>query len=341
MKPNPDEDGDDQKRARSQPPSLTPEARETREVQQDGHGKDDDANHYTRPLAQQPDRWRLAWRWCRAKWWESWHFDNNPSFFDALTSIVSLVGVGFLIGQMWQTQDALHKTNESNIRTERALEFAKEAQRRADADSVDESRRAERIAKSAENSAQSALDAVAAAKVANRSAETLANAAKQQAEASKRYAELTATQLHKGQRAYIVLKKTTLRELPTAGKEPFIYSQFQNYGLTPALSARISIDWQIAPNEGGLKFREPDEKDVVFTLPAGANTDGESGFGDPPRPLRAQDLERVQKRSDALYFYGVVDYEDIFGARNRTEFCRYYVPENLELYVCTTRNVVK
>jgi hypothetical protein len=60
--------------------------------------------------------------WLLRRLWDSWHFDRQPSLFDALTTLVSVIGVIVVLGQIRQTSESLREAREANQLARKTLE---------------------------------------------------------------------------------------------------------------------------------------------------------------------------------------------------------------------------
>jgi hypothetical protein len=135
-----------------------------------------------------------------------------------------------------------------------------------------------------------------------------------------------------------LLSKTAKRQLrayvgadaPIFGKtDPNAISlTVRNGGQTPAANVRAWMNnyWikgadQLLPGDFKYKDREPTGDFFVHRSVAALHPDKSCTF---TFPLDDKLIPRVRKKEISLFFYGHVDYEDIFKRRQTTTFCYQY-----------------
>jgi hypothetical protein len=165
--PNQDQRGDQP--APEPPPTVRSDSPKSSEIQNDA--KNDEAQPHPEPPALVKESAVLRiYRRCKQRVWDSWHFDDRPSFFDALTAGVALIGLFFLINQSKQTNAALREASEANRLT-------KLAQERERLNGIEQDKRDARLITGFEQTARAAADSAAAARASAASGQRQADAA--------------------------------------------------------------------------------------------------------------------------------------------------------------------
>jgi len=112
MKTKPNKKSRD-KQLQQRPQAVGPEIGEGGDVQ----GNSDQNNKYTSNQSPTGMKKGIVGRcllWCKRRFWESWCFDREPSFFDLITSIAAVFGLYFLVQQSCQTNSALREARNAN-----------------------------------------------------------------------------------------------------------------------------------------------------------------------------------------------------------------------------------
>ncbi|MEZ5291634.1 MAG: hypothetical protein R2745_11150 [Vicinamibacterales bacterium] len=272
---------------------------------------------------------------CRAACWDSWHFDKEPSIFDAITTAVSIVGVLLIYSQWKQTERALEIAESSlqDTRDSRAKDEAaeKEARRiasetraveRADAD--ERSQRDERMVAANELTAKAARDTINVQR------------------------EVQQSEL----RPWVRVERGEITRI-VAGQNPFCYLRVVNTGRTRAINLRIhkAVRQTLLLREayrGPLFDGIPEPLTDAEVLNPGITATfvlvGNEPVDDlfieelnskiphigPPRPL--QDVQGI-----GLVVVGEILYEDVFNQSHRTRFC-VYMDNTLQTKLCPENN---
>jgi hypothetical protein len=163
------------------------------------------------------------------------------------------------------------------------------------------------------------------------------NAARDAAISAAKQAELLGAQVHQGQRAYVLVEKGRLVEPPTAGHEPVLKVILRNSGQTPAMEVQTT-------NRRVVQKDDPPESDYVSRPQPGkiiigaGQTREASGVQVARIPLTDSEISDILKGERRLFWYGKVEYTDVFGVKSYTDFCYFYVPGDAEMYFCETGN---
>lgn len=176
-------------------------------------------------------------------------------------------------------------------------------------------------------------------------------AARDAAEATKEAVEVTRDAMRLDQRAWIAIRAITpVPPIPEIGKTLGASVVIQNVGKTPA--RRVSSDIVLRPvaSRDVLTFEYDDSKrravgtlspnvtiaskaDAIVAQPAG--TKGEFL----PILLNQQFIDEISRNDLKIYFYGRIDYEDIFGVSHWLTFCTHLTaPFNGTFSFCDSNN---
>lgn len=253
-----------------------------------------------------------------------WHFDTSPSIFEALTLVVSVVGVYFLVDQVRQTDESLRLTtaalNEARQATAEAKEanrISREAMAQALQDGqVQDARAREQLAIS-RSSAAATLDAVSAAKAAN---------------------EVNAANARLELRPWLMITSVDTNDIVPTATQVAVRLSLMNVGRTPAIavsygSFRIGIGNMTTPGQypfppvapvirgivtGGALVTAPQVYAGTDVIGPGTSASRSITLATPLRP--GQYLAMV-KRTDLIYVAGELTYSDSFGSRYLTQIC--------------------
>lgn len=135
-----------------------------------------------------------------------------------------------------------------------------------------------------------------------------ANAAKAAVDHSRQSAQIEL-------RAYIGLDDTKLKNV-AAGKKPAMLLQFKNSGRTPAKKVQLwarfkydSVPEQLPRGSSTPSSSSTISPEAIFSLP-----------DEMKNALTSQDVALIKSGRAAIYIYGEVTYEDVFGHPHRTLF---------------------
>lgn len=167
MKTDPENGRGDDLRQQEPPKASNGEVPPSPDTQQGSSGAEQRATEPAPPIG------KRVWRRLTLGYGERWNFDDAPSIFDAMTTVVSIAGVILVYSQWQQTERALNIA-EASLEDARAIRRSDEAlaveRNRIDAetrskersDAEARSRRDERIAAANEVSASAARSAILA-----------------------------------------------------------------------------------------------------------------------------------------------------------------------------------
>jgi hypothetical protein len=162
-----------------------------------------------------------------------------------------------------------------------------------------------------------------------------AQAAAASAEASKEAVEHAKESAQTELRAYVGLHEAKLTKL-TAGGHAKVLLQFKNSGRTPAhkVTAWTKYKYDAVPEGIARKSLKPTSRSSI-------GPDGViSRVVELERALTSADLRLIRAGGAAIYVYGEVTYEDVFGQPHTTPFNLIHGAECAagELLVCETGN---
>lgn len=124
-------------------------------------------------------------------------------------------------------------------------------------------------------------------------------------------------------RAYVAIEPQDIGLL-TAEVPVWTRSRLINFCKTPALHVRHVAVYKVLPNSLPENFRfeyPPDEKDdSPFVLHPTQSRDSERHA---INALTTTEVEKLRSDRYALYAYGIVSYEDIFGEPHKSTYCIY------------------
>jgi hypothetical protein len=313
MQTDPNEDHHHAETQDGEPPLVTSHVGESGKVQGEREQQDNQSTHNA------PTAVKRSWLWCRQRFWDSWHFDESPSVFEALTFVVSVVGVIFLLRQMGQTEAALQEAREANRLT-------KLAQAREAADAPKEDERQSRLIGATETSAEAAKDAANAAKSSASAAVLQANAAiSGNVQAANRYRQ--------DNRARIVFDSVNLQPIQ-AGERIQVTVRFKNIGKVDALNYMQIGMFTPAPKTDAT----PPYPDMPPRPPISSSVEPN---GVSLLPLRGDrvitegEAAAMNKGDVLVYVWGRIAYDDGFGANHARRFCEVIDPSTKFARPCT------
>jgi len=327
MQTNPEKGNNEHQREQSKERGIGSDISKGRQVQQDSENQAPGTDS-----ALKASYLLIIWSWLRRKFWDSWHFDESPSVFEALTFMVSAIGVAFLIRQIGQTDAALEQAREAN-------RIARTALTKAEADSKDDDARYREQFQLARQNAQAVSESANAARIS-------ADSSRLQTSAAHEANQLARDQFFLTQRPWVRMEPIT----PTLArdKEPpnspwFINFRLVNNGLTPAFRGTQTVkgfkvvdntivaiseflkSFSVPALQGGDRIYLPNE-DIIITLPMNITDD---------------QLARINRREAVLYVFARVDYGDVRDRDSQpprrpytTIFCRHYNPQGLPWSPC-------
>jgi hypothetical protein len=167
--------------------------------------------------------------------------------------------------------------------------------------------------------------------------ERLAGAMETTVKQSSKAFEATTNQAILGERAWL----TAVPEIhgnSFAMNQPFdVRIVVKNLGKTPALRVRGITNFSFATKDSSGKFKLPifdKGKEVVFVnLPP----DGQMHYDHFFPTVTREGYEGTMSGKIRVYFYGRIDYDDVFGTAHWLTFCNFYVSGG-EFVVCTQHN---
>ena len=191
---------------------------------------------------------------------------------------------------------------------------------------------AEVSAKAATRSASEASAQTEQSRISNQRAQESLDSSNVQAERSLS-AAVSTTRLD--QRAWVTIKGVSLRNVGV-GLSPTIQIGWENSGRSPALNV-TSLIQQGSQDDWIPKGELPMER-----MRAGAGTPARSVLGPGvvglsptlvyPYTFTAANIASLSSGQSVLFVYGLVQYDDIFSRRHKTEFCyrSYMLLETME-----------
>ena len=113
--------------------------------------------------------------------------------------------------------------------------------------------------------------------------------------------------------------------------EDFILTAVKNYGATPAFRVSVIVNW-IPVNPFGARLPDGYEYPDLNTSPQGALFISR-GIADPQKEhlgtITVDSLEAfrdAKSKGVSIYFYGHIDYQDVFKRNWRRDFCFVWEP---------------
>ena len=111
-----------------------------------------------------------------------------------------------------------------------------------------------------------------------------------------------------------------------------------NFGRSPAtnLKAIVSFKSILRSTKFEAKYEDdpPVEQSQSVLFPTGTETVESKLLV----ASRSEQVEAIRSGATKGYFYGQIDYEDVFGINHRTTFCSYLAPDLASLTVCPFYN---
>jgi hypothetical protein len=303
MQTNPDENNSQDQTTDGQPPGIGPQVGERGEIEQSTTQQDARADPQSPPVVK--DRLIVrCYRWSKRQFWDSWRFDDRPSFFDALTSLVAVVGVYFLIGQARQTDDALKEAREAN-------RISREMMIRSDADSKQQDVRYLEQVQVARDSASAAKDTATA------TIGQLAIASDQLA------SQREAMRLER--RAWVTVSGVEFLNKWEPGESLTVRLMIHNSGQSPALNLRVRNRLGYTPQlPAGTRVPSP-SPDQIVDSDGSVMVIGPSQIWSNVKPSKSTitkaNIQSVIDSKMRFYVFGEIVYDDIFGADHLTEYC--------------------
>jgi hypothetical protein len=239
--------------------------------------------------------------WCRSQLWDAWHFDKNPSIFDAFTALAAVAGIYFLVTQSRQTDAAINEARESN-------RISRELLAKSDADGNQQEARfaaqmkiSEASAAAAQRSAQLTAEALETARDANR-------------------AERDAFRID--QRAWILVSDIAFPRFSEPGRLDVALT-IQNVGRSPAMNvSHEDFFYDTVPGGPGPP--------TFFRI---CTATGCSGFSEEnigpnvgrritlTKDVSEDELGKLKTGAISFLVHGSIRYKDIFGESRATNYC--------------------
>jgi hypothetical protein len=306
MQPDPDRKASDREGGKHEPPSLNSKIGETGNHQETPNQSNQNTEEQPRSTKHES---LSGFGWIR-RWWGSWRFDREPSIFDAITTVVSVIGLTFLIAQWKQTDRALQEAKEANSLT-------RVAQEREKAESIEQDKKDARLMKATEDTAAAARDSAGAAKsMATTSRQQVAAAAKanETAQISQRaFLNFQANEEDNGREFSEVTKRAIVMIIGTG---------WSNSGATPAVDGKALIRYVSRPDPPmtGSLPRHPQVRFHTFAV-------APHEFAGMPVEVPMDVITSIVNPPNRLFIYGWATYRDSLPNTpiRLTEFCQQVV----------------
>lgn len=144
-----------------------------------------------------------------------------------------------------------------------------------------------------------------------------ARAAMRSAHASELNVETSMTSMRLGNRAYISVIETKLTDMLQEGKTPHVHMTFKNVGKTPARRCvkRINFDFSDKPFSTELPVAVLHENQ--FSVAPDQQRGADVYMDD---PLTTEQINEIKAGKLFIYFWGTIDYEDVFNTQHKTSW---------------------
>jgi hypothetical protein len=125
-----------------------------------------------------------------------------------------------------------------------------------------------------------------------------------------------------------ILDRADGAKIPVVVSNAYINFRFQNYGRTPAIVKAIKVESIIS--------KTPPSRDAEILIDIGANRVArfEIPFGKTHLPIMASNEERMAlpRQDTFVWFFGMIEFDDMFGAEYISKFCMKYDGRECSLY---------
>jgi hypothetical protein len=148
-----------------------------------------------------------------------------------------------------------------------------------------------------------------------------ARAAMRSARASELNVATAQMSMELGNRAYISLTKQEFSAIVTAGEVPRLNITIVNVGKTLAQQIQVRLRMDIFDKDFGLDI--PDASVVIDKLSLAPGQDLRfQAFLE--EPLTDEELKSLDGKTSFLFFWGIVQYRDVFDRQHTTMWCSKY-----------------
>jgi hypothetical protein len=142
-----------------------------------------------------------------------------------------------------------------------------------------------------------------------------------------------------GQRAFLGVPKLSLGAV-SEGQAASVEVQVENSGRTPAINITIQskLDYRDSAIPEKPDYGRSAGNNSIATLLPGASAPVII-FGE--RGLLSTEVQAFKDLKSKFYAYGLIQYEDVFGARHTTRFCGWYNIAKKSFTFCDSHNEMK
>lgn len=154
--------------------------------------------------------------------------------------------------------------------------------------------------------------------------------------------------VHTGQRAYLIFHHAILDKALAIGESPHVTIDLLNSGQTPAQNVRYNLALQILSSppvtitHGALIPSGDIGANQTFKLNAESLPLKGGEFDDVTAdPFAFGNNSFTVINRPKLYLYGIVQYDDVFGGHDQSEFCAVYFAKENGFPGCSAHNTVK
>lgn len=157
---------------------------------------------------------------------------------------------------------------------------------------------------------------------AAKASETSAKAAEESAKAAMESAELTKESLTIVQRAYVALKSIDVDWIANPNQTPAFRIVLRNAGSTPAIAGVFSAECRlIDPQSASGPSVPPYSRSPQICIAIAPHDEFKHTI---VQPLNDGELFAIRGNRKVILIWGVLAYEDIFGAKHTSRFCAVY-----------------